>query len=132
MEDVDAITTLFGVEKGGNMLLPAYINVNRGGIPTISSTDVTVGTTEVQYDFNNHPAVGGPFRGLLIVRLDQVIPAGTTTTLPIAFTTARGRSQRLTGFNGAEITVANLSGEGIYLCWYESQTNTLQLLTGIA
>lgn len=114
------------------MLLPTYINVNRGGIPTISSVDVTVTTTDVQYDFNNHPSVGGPFRGLLIVRLNQPIPTGTTTTLPVVFTTARGRSQRLTGFNGADITVANISGEGVYLCWYESQTDTLQLLTGIA
>lgn len=38
----------------------------------------------------------------------------------------------LAGFNGADITVAQISGTGIYLCWFESQTNTLQLLTGIA
>lgn len=114
------------------MLLPAYINVNRGGIPTISSVDVTVTTTEVQYDFNNHPNVGSPFRGILIIRLNQAIPTGTTTTLPIAFTTGGGNPQRVTGFNGADITVAQLSGTGIYLCWFESQTNTLQLLTGIA
>lgn len=40
--------------------------------------------------------------------------------------------QRLTGFNGADITVAQISGTGIYLCWFEHTTNTLQLLTGIA
>lgn len=43
-----------------------------------------------------------------------------------------GNPQRLTGFNGADITVAQISGTGIYLCWFEHTTNTLQLLTGIA
>lgn len=114
------------------MLLPTYINVNRGGIPAISSVGVNVSTTEVQFDFNNHRNVDAPFRGLLIVRLNQAIPAGTTTTLPITFTTGGGNAQRLAGFNGADITVAQISGTGIYLCWFESQTNTLQLLTGIA
>lgn len=52
------------------MLLPTYINVNRGGIPAISSLSVNVTTTEVQFDFNNHRNIGTPFRGLLIVRLN--------------------------------------------------------------
>lgn len=56
------------------MLLPTYINVNRGGIPAISSVGVNVSTTEVQFDFNNHRNVGAPFRGLLIVRLNQAAP----------------------------------------------------------
>ena len=68
----------------------------------------------------------------LIVRLNQAIPTGTTTTLPIVFTSGGGNPQRLTGFNGADITVAQISGTGIYLCWFEHTTNTLQLLTGIA
>lgn len=55
------------------MLLPTYINVNRGGIPAISSLSVNVTTTEVQFDFNNHRNIGTPFRGLLIVRLNQAI-----------------------------------------------------------
>ena len=114
------------------MLLPTYINVNRGGIPAISSLSVNVTTTEVQFDFNNHRNIGAPFRGLLIVRLNQAIHTGTTTTLPIVFTSGGGNPQRLTGFNGADITVAQISGTGIYLCWFEHTTNTLQLLTGIA
>lgn len=114
------------------MLLPTYINVNKGGIPAISSLAVNVANTEVQFDFNNHRNVGMPYRGLLIVRLDQAIPTGATSTLPIAFTSNGTDSQRLTGFNGADITVAQISGTGIYLCWYEHATNTLQLLTGIA
>lgn len=114
------------------MLLPTYINVNRGGIPAISSLSVTVTSTAVQFDFNNHPNIGSPFRGLLIVRLNQAIPSGTTGTLPVIFTSGSGSPKNLTGFNGADITVSQISGTGIYLCWYESSSDTLQLLTGIA
>lgn len=114
------------------MILPTYINVNRVGIPAISSTSVTVTTTAVQYDFNNYPNIGTPFRGLLIVRLDQTIPSGTTSTLPIVFTSGGSNPKNLLGFNGQNIEVSNISGTGIYLCWYESTTDTLQLLTGLA
>lgn len=97
--------------------------------PVVLSINVT--TTEVQFDFNNHRNIGTPFRGLLIVRLNQAIPTGTTTTLPVVFTSSGGNPQRLTGFNGADITVAQISGTGIYLCWFEHTPNTLQLLTGV-
>ena len=67
-------------------VLPAYINVNQFGIPTLSSNAVSVGTTQVAFDFTNHPTVGQPFRGLVVIRLNQAIPTGTTGTLPITFT----------------------------------------------
>mgnify|MGYP006982744893 FL=1 len=51
------------------MILPAYINVNTGGIPTLRSLSVTVTSSKVQYDFNNHRNVGRPYRGLLIINL---------------------------------------------------------------
>ena len=110
------------------MLLPAYINVNQSGIPALRSLSVTVGTTDVRFDFNNHRNVGRPFRGLLIVNLAQLIPTGTTATLPIVFTSGGGNPQLVTGKNGEAITVADIEGTGIYLMWYESQTNTLQLI----
>lgn len=112
------------------MLLPAYINVNRTGIPALRSLSVTVGTTDVRFDFNNHRNVGRPFRGLLVINLAQVIPAGTTDTLPIIFTSDGGSAAELTTFNGDPVTVADIPGTGIYICWYESQTDSLQLLTG--
>lgn len=59
------------------------------------------------------------------------IPTGTATTLPVVFTSGGGNPQKLTGFNGADITAAQIPGTGIYLCWFEHTTNTLQLLTGI-
>lgn len=110
------------------MLLPTYINVNINGIPALRSLSVNVTSTEVQFDFTNHRNIGSPFRGLLIINLAQSIPSGTTTTLPIVFTSGGGNTQSLTGYNGAEVTVADIKGTGIYLVWFESQTNTLQLI----
>ena len=112
------------------MLLPAYININQSGIPALRSLSVTVGTADVRFDFNNHRNVGRPFRGLLVINLAQVIPAGTTTTLPVVFTSGGGSVAELTTFNGDPVTVADIPGTGIYLAWYESQTDSLQLLTG--
>ena len=112
------------------MLLPAYINVNQSGIPALRSLSVTVGTNDVRFEFNNHRNVGRPFRGLLVVNLAQLIPAGTTDTLPIVFTSGGGNVASLTTLNGNPVTVADIAGTGIYLTWYESSTDTLQLLTG--
>jgi hypothetical protein len=112
------------------MILPAFINVNINGIPTLSSNSISVGTTNVAFDFNNHRNVGRPFRGLLIVRIAQAIPAGTTDTLPIVFTSGGSNPKAVTTFNGDAVTVADIPGTGVYILWYESQTDTLQLLTG--
>jgi hypothetical protein len=112
------------------MLLPAYINVNQSGIPALRSLSVTVGTSDVRFDFNNHRNVGRPFRGLLIINLAQVIPAGTTGTLPIIFTSGGGNVASVTTYNGEAVTAADITGTGIYLFWYESSTDTLQLITG--
>lgn len=110
------------------MLLPAYINVNVGGIPALRSLSVNVGTADVKVAFNNHRNIGRPFRGIMVINIAQAIPAGTTDTLPIVFTSDGGNDVNLTTYNGENATVADIPGTGIYLCWYESQTNTLQLL----
>lgn len=112
-------------------LLPTYLNVNQQGIPTLSSNFVTVTTTAVQFDFTNHPVNGGPYRGLIIFRLAQAIPTGTTTTLPVVLTSDGGNPKPVTGYDGSAVTVADLAGTGVYLAWYEAQTDTLQFLTGI-
>ena len=112
-------------------VLPTFINTNVNGIPAISSNSITVGATAVSYDFNNHRTVNGPFRGIIIVRLNQTIPTGTTDTLEIQFTTNSGNAKTLTKYNNEAVTVADVAGTGIYLVWYESSSDTLQLLTGV-
>ena len=114
-----------------SFVLPAYINVNGNfGIPTLSSNSVSVTANNVSFDFNAHRNLGRPFRGLVIVRLAQAIPTGTTATLPIVFTSDGSNAKAVTTFNGEPVTVADIPGTGVYVLWYESQTDTLQLLTG--
>lgn len=112
------------------MLLPLNINVNRGGIPALRSTAVTVNTTDVRFDFNSHPNVGRPFVGVIAVQLAQAIPTGTTTTLPIMFTTDGGSAANLTTYNGENVTVADIAGTGVFLVWVDTQSGGVQLLTG--
>lgn len=112
------------------MIVPTDINVNRGGIPALRSLSVAVSATQVSFDFNNYRNVGIPFRGLLVINLAQAIPTGTATTLPIVFTSDGGNAKAVTTLNGEAVTVAEVTGTGVYLMWYESQTDTLQLLTG--
>ena len=113
------------------MLLPFNINVNVNGIPALRSTAVAVSTTEVRFDFNSHRNVGRPFVGIVVVQLAQAIPDGTTTTLPVVFTTDGGNAANLTTYNGENVTVADIAGTGIYLVWVNTQTGDVQLLTGI-
>ena len=112
------------------MLLPININVNNTGIPCLRSTAVTVNTTEVRFDFNSHPYIGRPFVGLILVQLAQAIPAGTTTTLPVVFTTEGGNPTTLTTYNGANVTVADIAGTGVFLVFVDTQSGVIQLLTG--
>ena len=113
------------------MLLPAYINVNQTGIPALRSLSVTVGTTDVRFDFNNHRNIGRPFRGLLIINLAQLIPTGTTDTLPIVFTTESGNPATITTASGDNVTAADITGNGVYLVWVNTQDGVVQLLTGV-
>ena len=94
------------------MLLPFNINVNRGGIPCLRSTSVTVTTTDVRFDFNSHRNVGGPFVGLVIVQLAQPIPAGTTATLPNCIHYRNGfNPANVTTLDGANVTVGGNYGK---------------------
>lgn len=112
------------------MLLPFNINVNVNGLPCLRSTAVTVSTTEVRFDFNSHRNVGRPFVGVVVVQLAQAIPDGTTTTLPVVFTTEGGNPANLTTYDGANVTVADIAGTGVYLVWVDTQSGVVQLLTG--
>lgn len=112
------------------MLLPFNINVNVNGIPCLRATAVNVTATDVIFDFNSHRNVGRPFVGLVIVQLAQPIPTGTTTTLPITFTTEGGNAANVTTYNGANVTVADISGTGVFIVWVNTQSGEVQLLTG--
>lgn len=101
-----------------------YVNIN--GIPTIQSRSVTVSETSVDFKFNPDWD-RRPFRGLILIYLSEVIPEGTTTTLPIRFSMA-GTTSNVTLAGGDNLTVADLPGVGVYLVYYDRLADTLQLL----
>ena len=101
-----------------------YVNIN--GIPTIKTQTVVVSDTSVTFKFA--PDFDGrPFRGLILVYISEAIPTGTTTTLPIQFSMA-GTTSNVTVAGGATVTVAVLSGVGIYLVYFDRWADTLQLI----
>lgn len=102
-----------------------YININ--GIPTIKTQTVVVSETAVTYKFA--PDFDGrPFRGLILVYISEAVPEGTTTTLPIQFSMA-GTTSNVTFAGGANVTVADLPGTGIYLVYFDRWADTLQMLS---
>ena len=110
--------------------LRPYTRVNRNGSAAIASTGVAVNTNNVVFSFKNHAFVNASYRGTIFVNLKQAIPTGTTGTLPILFET-NGVTQAVTKFNGEALTVADVPGTGVVQLWFERDTNTLQLMTGI-
>lgn len=107
-----------------------FVWVNRRGSAAIASTGVKVNTADVVFTFKNHAFVNANYRGTIFVNLMQAIPTGTTGTLPILFET-NGSTQAVTKYNGEPLTVADVQGTGVYQLWFERDTNTLQLMTGI-
>lgn len=104
-----------------------YININ--GIPTIKTQSVVISDTAVTFKFA--PDFDGrPFRGLVLVYISEEIPTGTTTTLPIQFSMA-GTTSAVTVAGGANVTVADLPGKGIYLIYYDRWADILQMMNTI-
>lgn len=104
--------------------------MNRRGSAAVGSTGVTVNADSVVFTFRNHAFVNANYRGTVFVNLMQAIPTGTTGTLPVLFET-NGTRQAVTKFGGAALTAADIAGTGVYQFWFERDTNTLQLMTGI-
>jgi hypothetical protein len=104
--------------------------VNRNGSAAIASTGVVVNTNNVVFSFKNHAFLNASYRGTIFVNLMQAIPTGTTGTLPILFET-NGSTQAVTKYNGEPLTVADVQGTGVYQFWFERDTNTLQMMSGI-
>ncbi|MCM1225265.1 MAG: hypothetical protein NC548_63530 [Lachnospiraceae bacterium] len=85
---------------------------------------MTASATAVSYAFDSFRSA--PFVGLLLADLQQPIPDGTATTLPVMF----GTVQVLTS-TGATATVTDFGGTGVsnlVLVYYNSRTNRLQLI----
>lgn len=100
---------------------------NRSGIPRIETESVTVGESSVDFSVTSRRVFGNAFSGLILVRMLQPIPSGATSTLPLTLTSASG-VKNITTYGGANVTVADFKGAGIYFMYYNSNTGVLQLI----
>lgn len=94
----------------------------------LQSLSVNVTATEVQFVFNNRRNFGRPYFGGLYAYLAQAIPTGTTATLPIVFTSNGGNPTPVVGLNDEPVTVAQITGTGVYHLFYDQAANRLQLI----
>ena len=104
------------------------VTTNVNGIPLLRTSGVTVGTETVDF------ALG--FRrispvGYLTVHIADVIPTGTTGTLPIRFT-LNGNTRNLTYFGGDNVTAADLTGAGVITMFYNWYDGLLQIISPTA
>ena len=97
---------------------------NINGIPRLESNSVTVNSENVVYSFTN-PGIrfSTEYNGLILLKFNQVIPTGTTTTLPILI-----NNQSVMTHGNTALTVGDFKGIGIYLAYYDSTNKVLQLI----
>lgn len=100
------------------------VTTNAGGIPYISSTNVTVGmeSVDIALGFRRIQPVG-----YFTVRMAAQIPAGTTGTLPITLT-LNGTTRALTNANGSAVTAADLENVVVFTV-FNDRFNGLLVLT---
>lgn len=101
---------------------------NTRGIPYLSTSTVTVTDTAVSFALGFHRI---PPVGYFTVRVENAIPDGTTTTLPVSIT-LNGTTRPLTYFNGTPVTVADLTGTGVLLVFNDRFNGILQLMSPAA
>lgn len=101
------------------------ITINAGGQALLQSTAITVGTetVDIAMGFRRiHPM------GYFTVSLSDVIPAGTTGTLPVTLT-LNGTTRNLTLANGTPITASDLENVGAFLVYNDRFRGRLYLMS---
>lgn len=117
---------VFGDRKEVIMLFPFQM-LNRRGTALVRTASVAVNTDNVTFTFPAHSFAGAWYKGVVLVEIAQEIPAGTTGTLPILFST-NGVTQAVTVAGGDALTAEDIAGVGVYHFYYDRQSNVLQLL----
>lgn len=110
---------MMGINVQGQMLFA------NGNIPYLEVTNITVGTASVDLAMGYRRV---PATGILLVRIPQTIPAGTTETLPVTLT-LNGNTRQLTFFGGENVTVADVAGTGVLQVFNDKYNGILQLLS---
>ena len=103
------------------------ITTNVTGVPYLSTTNVTVTDTAVDFalGFRRLPPVG-----YLTVRIQNAIPEGTTGTLPVTIT-LNGVSRALTFFDGTPVTSADITGTGVITIFNDRFNGILQITSAL-
>lgn len=101
------------------------ITTNIRGIPYLSTTNVTVSDTFVDFAI--------PFRRMdpiqeFNVRIANQIPADAATTLPVRLVMF-GTARELVYFNGDPVTVADLDGTGVIKVFNDRVNGIFQLMS---
>lgn len=103
----------------------ANVTTNAGGIPYLSSTNVTISTesVDIALGFRRIQPVG-----YLTIYVGDVIPTGTTATLPVTLT-LNGTTRALTLPDGTPVTVAELEGVNIFTVFNDRFRGILALIS---
>ena len=101
------------------------LGTNAGGVPYILTTNTTVGTetVDIALGFRKIQPVG-----YLTIAISDVIPASTTTTLPITLT-MNGTTRNLTLPNGTNVTAAELLNVNTMLIFNDRKRGVLNLMS---
>ena len=101
------------------------ITINAGGIPYISSTNVTINTesVDIALGFRRIQPVG-----YITIFIEDSIPTDTTTTLPITLT-LNGTTRNLTLPNGTQATAEELIGVNVITVFNDRFRGVLTLMS---
>ena len=101
------------------------LGTNAGGVPYILTTNTTVGTetVDIALGFRRIQPVG-----YLTIAISDVIPADTTTTLPVTLT-MNGTTRNLTLPNGTNVTAAEVLNVNTMLIFNDRKRGVLNLMS---
>lgn len=101
------------------------VTTNAGGIPYLTSTNVTIGTetVDIALGFRRIQPVG-----YMTIFVDDVIPTGTTTTLPVTLT-LNGTTRDLMLPDGTAVTAEELIGVNVFTVFNDRFRGILTLMS---
>lgn len=101
------------------------ITTNAGGIPLLVSTSTKVGTetVDIAMGFRRIQPIG-----YFTVRISDVVPTGTTATLPVTLT-LNGVTRALTIPNGEAVTAAELIETNVITVFNDRFNGSLYLMS---
>lgn len=104
--------------------------VNTQGFPSLNAVP-SIADGNLVLTFQPHLSLGAEWSGAFLVNIAGTIATGNQ---PVVFVTSGEQgSTPLYNYDGAQTTAANIvtNGGGIIICFYNHQTNKLQIIGSI-